>query len=129
MKTLVQLTVLAAVSVLVLAGAKGVEAGDHGEGKEVTIKGEVLDMFCFMKHPDSGQGPGHAKCAKSCINKGLPVGFLVEDGAVYLVIGKDHEPASKLIVDFAGRQSLLTGMIYEHHGVKSIEVVSIKAAD
>jgi hypothetical protein len=129
MKTVSKLVVITAVAVL-MAGVQFAYAQHqgHGKAKEVTLKGEVLDMFCYMKHPDSGQGPDHAKCAKSCMDKGLPIGFLAEDGTVYLVIGKDHEPATKLVADFAGKQSVLTGTVYEHHGVKSIEVASIKAA-
>ncbi|MGD8413589.1 MAG: hypothetical protein PVF33_05125, partial [Candidatus Latescibacterota bacterium] len=92
-----------ALSIAVGAGALGTAAmaqdaqheGHSGmkmdePSGQVTLKGEVLDLYCFMKHPDSGQGPGHAKCAQSCINKGLPIGFL-SDGEVYLIIGKDHE--------------------------------------
>jgi hypothetical protein len=94
----------------------------------VTLKGEVLDLYCFMKHPDSGQGPEHAKCAKSCINKGLPIGFL-SDGEVYVLIGKDHESAKDIVVDFAGSQAVLKGTLVTHHGVKAIEVASIEKAE
>jgi hypothetical protein len=134
MKTAVKKTALAVMAMMLLAGAQAVQAGAAGEhdqekAKEVTLKGEVLDMFCYMKHPESGQGPDHAKCATSCINKGLPIGFLAEDGSVYLIIGKDHEPAAEMVADFTGKQSLLTGTVFEHHGVKSIEIASIKAAE
>jgi len=94
-------------------------------GKEVTLKGEVLDMFCYMEHPAKGQGPDHAKCAQSCIRKGLPIGFL-SDGEVYLIIGKNHESANDLVVDYAGMQSQLTGKLIEHDGVKAIELNKIE---
>ena len=100
---------------------------DEAEG-DVTLKGEVLDLYCFMKHPDNGQGPGHAKCAKNCINKGLPIGFL-SDGEVYLIIGKEHESAKDIVVDFAGTQAVLKGTLVNHHGVKAIEIASIAKAD
>ncbi|MFQ5511547.1 MAG: hypothetical protein ACE5EO_06815 [Candidatus Krumholzibacteriia bacterium] len=95
------------------------------EGSTVTMEGEVLDLYCFMKHPDKGQGAGHAKCAKNCIRKGMPIGFL-SDGVVYLILGQNHEPATELVVDFAGTQAKLTGTIVEHDGVKSIEVEKIE---
>ena len=95
------------------------------ESKAVTLEGEVLDLFCFMKHPENGQGPDHAKCAKNCINKGLPIGFLV-DGEVYLIVGKDHESAAELVVDFAGVPTRLKGTAFLHHGMKAIEFESIE---
>jgi len=101
----------------------------HGdEAKMVTLEGEVLDMYCFMKHPKDGQGAGHAKCAKTCIRKGLPIGFLVGD-EVYMIAGKNHESAADLVVDFAGMPASLTGTVLMHHGVKAIEVESIKKID
>jgi hypothetical protein len=78
-----------------------------------------------MKHPADGQGAGHTKCAQACIRKGLPIGFL-SDGKVYVILGgKDHASAADLVVEYAGARSRLTGMLIEHDGVKSIEVVSI----
>lgn len=102
---------------------------EHGkmEKKEVTMTGEVLDMYCFMAHPADGQGPDHAKCAKACINKGLPIGFM-SDGEVYLITGKDHESAADMVAEYAGTQSTITGTIVKHHGVKAIEIASIKPA-
>jgi hypothetical protein len=98
-----------------------------GQAKEVTLKGEVLDLYCYMKHPMDGQGPDHAKCAKMCMSKGLPIGFL-SDGTVYLLLGKEHEPIANDVMDFAGKQSVLTGTLIEHDGVKSIEFIKIEPA-
>ena len=98
----------------------------HGESNEaVTLVGEVLDLYCYMKHPANGQGLAHAKCAKNCIRKGLPIGFLA-DGEVYLIIGKEHESAKDLVVDFAGAQARLTGTLIDHDGVKAIELAKIE---
>jgi hypothetical protein len=101
--------------------------------KEVTLEGEILDLYCFMKHPEDGQGADHIKCATSCIGKGLPIGFL-SGGTVYVILGgKDHASAKDLVAGYVGVQSRLTGLLIEHDGVKSIEVASIapvkKAAD
>lgn len=97
----------------------------QGDSKEITLVGEVLDLFCYMKHPAQGQGAEHAKCAQACIRKGLPIGFLA-DGEVYLIIGKEHESAEDLVVDFAGMQASLTGTLIEHDGVKAIEIEKIE---
>lgn len=130
------LAVLATVAALSL-GASSVIAHTEGEqhshdkmkgmqeGKAVTLEGEVLDMYCYMKHPKIGQGEEHTKCAKTCIRKGMPIGFLA-DGEVYLILGKEHESAKDIVVDFAGSQARLTGTLVEHDGVKSIELLKIE---
>ena len=95
-------------------------------GKPVTLVGEVIDMYCYMSHPAEGQGPGHAKCAQACMRNGLPIGFL-SDGKVYLIIGgKDHANAKDLVVDFAGKQSRLTGTLISHDGVNALEIDKIE---
>jgi hypothetical protein len=45
-----------------------------------------------------------------------------------VLIGKDHEPVGDLVVDFAGAQSVLKGILIEHDGVKAIEVIEIAEA-
>jgi hypothetical protein len=105
----------------------GEDAESHGNNQEVTMTGEVLDMYCFMNHPDDGQGADHAKCAKTCINKGLPIGFM-SGGEVYLIVGKDHESAAGMVAEYAGAQSTITGTLIKHHGMKAIELASIKPA-
>ena len=136
-------TLVFTLSLVVGLGASGAFAGDRQHdhsgnmhsgnmnmsesGGEMTLQGEILDLFCFMKHPANGQGAEHTKCAQNCIRKGLPIGFL-SDGEVYVVIGKEHESAKDLVVDFAGSQAILTGTFVDHHGVKAIELSSIEKA-
>ena len=106
------------------AGSSDKESSDKSS-KEITVEGEVIDLYCFMLHPENGQGPDHAKCAKTCIQKGLPIGFL-SDGEVYVLIGKEHESVKDLVVDFAGTKSRLKGTLVTHHGVKAIEFNAIE---
>ncbi len=102
----------------------------HGTAKTspVTLTGEVLDMNCYMMHPESGTGPDHAKCAQSCISKGMSVGFLASDGTVYLLLGTGHESANAKVKDFAGKKSTITGTLYNQKGIKAIELATITAA-
>ncbi len=123
------------LSIFVSMGASAAFAQQHKghehhkmeseSNEDITLVGEVLDLYCYMKHPANGQGPDHAKCAKNCIRKGLPLGFLA-DGEVYLIIGKEHESAMDLVVDFAGMQARLTGTLINHDGVKAIEIEKIE---
>src|SRR5436190_22717095 len=56
------------------------------QGQEITVKGEVLDMTCYIAQNLSG--PQHAQCARECIRRGLPAGIKTDDGNVYLLTGK-----------------------------------------
>ena len=105
--------------------SKGAEASMQTPSKQLTLDGEVIDLYCYMNHPESATGPDHAKCAESCMKKGLPVGFL-SNGEVYLLLGKDHESIGAMAAQFAGVQSRLTGTLITHHGVKGIDVASIE---
>lgn len=96
-------------------------------GKSVTLTGEVLDLYCYMQHPETATGAEHAKCAKSCMAKGLPVGYLV-NGKVYTIIGKNHEPVNAMVAEYVGTKSTITGQLIDHHGVHAIELASISAA-
>jgi hypothetical protein len=130
MKRIIVLALCATMAFAAVAAAQsGTPSGEKPKAEKaapVTLTGEILDMYCYMDH--KATGPDHAKCATSCIKKGLPIGFLTADGTVYLVIGKDHEPANAMVADFAGKQSTITGKIVEQGGMKAIEIASIADA-
>lgn len=127
MRTVRSITLTLALALVLVAPAlAGEEHKGHGDmDKQVELQGEVLDLYCFMKHPDTGQGADHAKCARTCINKGLPIGFKVGD-EVYLIVGHDHESAAEMVAPFAGKQARLKGMLVTHHGVQAIEIMGIE---
>lgn len=126
-------SIIFAASALLALGASALAYGQHshehakGETKTIGLTGEVIDLTCFMQHPDNALGMEHAKCAKSCINKGLPVGFLGEDGTVYLLIGNGHEPITSQVADVMGRKVKIEGVVVTHHGVTAIQLVSVTA--
>jgi hypothetical protein len=74
---------VALVAAGLLAGAATVRADD-------TITGEVVDLACYIGHPETGHGQSHRKCADVCLKKGMPVGILTEDKQVYLLL-EDHD--------------------------------------
>ena len=92
-----------------------------------TIKGEVLDMSCYVTQDATGQG--HKKCAQACLDKGLPAGILGEDGNVYLLV-EDHNAADayKEVIAHAAEQVEVTGKVVDKNGVKSlvVEKVTVK---
>src|SRR5215475_9454842 len=55
-----------------------------------TVSGEVVDLSCYLAHPETSHGASHKKCAETCAKKGLPMGLLTEDKQVVLLL-EDHE--------------------------------------
>lgn len=99
---------------------------EHGPGgKAVTVKGELIDMSCYMAH--EGKGKKHAPCAKMCVLKdGAALGILAEDGAVYLLVD-DHSSAKKRkpylqAKELVAEAATITGTVYERGGVRAIVV-------
>ena len=92
-----------------------------------TISGEVIDLACYMPHPQSGQGAGHRKCAETCVKKGLPMGLLTESKQVYLLL-EDHEnpkPYAQL-KDKAAEKVTVEGEKVSQGGLQALVVESIK---
>jgi hypothetical protein len=50
------------------------------KGEAVTMKGEVIDVWCYLEGDD--KGADHKKCAVACAKAGNPIGLLTEKGDV-----------------------------------------------
>ena len=87
-----------------------------------TVKGEVVDMMCYLDH--GAKGDSHAECAKTCIESGGPVGILTADNKLYLVIG-DHKPMNDKLAPLAAKTVSIKGKVVERNGVKMIENAEI----
>jgi hypothetical protein len=89
----------------------------------VTVKGEVLDMACYLDH--GAHGEKHAQCAATCIESGLPVGIKGEDGKTYLLIG-EHKPLNKTLAGYAGKTITVKGKLASRDGINMIENAEIQ---
>jgi len=112
----------ATMAALVLA----LSAATAGDEKASVVKGEVLDLSCYLGH--GGMGEGHAGCAAKCIKGGAPVGLLGADGTVYVLFA-DHSDGSpyEKVKDLAGKQVEVTGAVASKSGMKGITVHGVKA--
>jgi len=93
--------------------------------KDVTLKGEVLDMACYIAKGATGEA--HAKCAEACVKGGQPMGLLAEDGTVYLLFAS-HQDASayEQTKGHAGKMVEISGKLTSRAGMKGIEVSAVK---
>ena len=119
-----------AAAIVILAGITAVwvnlsQRGRHQlvQGQEIVVKGEVLDMTCYIAHNLSG--PQHAECAKTCIRKGLPVGIKGEDGKTYLLVGKT-QPVNAELADYAAKTVTIRGKETMRGGFALLQVEEIR---
>lgn len=94
------------------------------QGREITVRGEVLDMTCYIAYNLSG--PEHATCAKECIKRGLPAGIKAEDGKVYLLTGKPGDSVDAELADYAAKIVTIKGKETMRDGFAQLQVEEIR---
>src|SRR5262245_9166626 len=81
---------------MVLAAATPLRA--QPKGQRITVKGEVVDLWCYLEGGD--RGPSKKQCATACAKAGNPIGILDSDGKLYVAAGlKDHQPAQTVLLN------------------------------
>ncbi|HSI74751.1 MAG TPA: hypothetical protein VK957_02600 [Lunatimonas sp.] len=100
---------------------------NNGDGEEINVTGEVLDMSCFMA--SGAKGEGHKGCAEKCINNGMPIGLLGTDGKVYLLV-EDHKNADpyQSLKTLAAENVAVTGKYFVRNGMPAIVIGKVKKA-
>jgi hypothetical protein len=102
------------------------QASDAPSPTTVTMKGEVVDMHCFVtRHGGEGRGASHAGCANACLARNVTAGFVASDGKVYLLFDEKPFPVKEKIAGLAGQAVTLTGAVVERDGVRGILLKSI----
>ena len=107
---------------LVLGGLSQV----YAQAKTVTVKGEVIDTYCYALM--GAKGESHRQCAIDCVKAGIPAGLLEEGtGKVYVLLpNKDKTGLPKGVIDKLGRMATITGKAYTSGGSNFLTVESIK---
>jgi|SRR5579859_332009 len=126
MKKLVAFSLAVAVAGLIAVWsteAADEHKSDEGTDATVTVKGEVVDMVCYVDH--GAHGEKHAQCASTCIDSGLPVGLKGEDGKTYLLIG-EHKPLNKTLAQYGGKTITIKGKLASRDGINMIENAEIQ---
>jgi hypothetical protein len=94
------------------------------QGETVKVKGEVIDLWCFLEGGD--HGVDHKECAVMCAKAGNPIGLLTEKGEIYVMMGmKDHQPGREILIDKMAETVTVEGTLVKKGGVQVIYVSAV----
>ena len=97
------------------------------KGATVTIKGEAVDLWCYMEGGD--RGSAKKECATACAKAGNAIGIVDANGAVYIASGlQDHQPARDVLIERMNEPVEVTGVLVTKGGARMIFVKSVKAS-
>jgi len=101
-------------------------AGMEKAAVKKTISGEVVDTGCYLSH--AARGEKHVECATKCINQGMPMGLLTDNGTLYLItMNHDNADPYNNLKAQAGKKVQITGTVMTRNGMKAIEAEEFKA--
>lgn len=100
-------------------------AGFAQQNKQTkTIKGEVVDLWCYMDH--AARGEKHKACAVACAKMGNPIGIVDAKGNIYVAVGSElHQSDRDRLIDKMAQQVTVTGKVVNRGGMKMLYVQSI----
>jgi len=112
------------IATLLTAMAAASFAQPGGETAPVTLRGEVVDLHCYITR--GAKGPDHAGCGNACLSRGVSAGFLAEDGALYVLLSEKPFSAKDPVAGLVGVPAIARGRIVERGGVKALQLASIE---
>lgn len=121
-KKLVPFSIALLILAALFAGSRLLGADE--KAAEVRLKGTVVDMHCYVTH--GIHGAEHTGCANACIARGLPAGFLADDGVLYVLFGEKSQSVKDQVKDLADVPAIVTGSVVERGGVKGIQMTGIE---
>jgi hypothetical protein len=93
-------------------------------GDVVYIKGEIVDLWCYLK--DGSHGADHKECAIACTKNGNPVGLVTETGATYLLMpDKDRLAGREELIEKMASAVIVEGRCYKRNGIMALYFTSI----
>lgn len=129
-KALVPAVITLLVLYALVAGSRCLHAQDGGKADSaaadvtVTLKGTVVDTHCYVTHGINDAK--HTACANACIARGVPAGFLAEDGTLYMLFGQKPFSVKDTVAGLADVPVTLVGTPVVRGGIKGIQIKSIE---
>jgi hypothetical protein len=59
-------------------------------GHEVTLVGEIVDFSCYIQLGKHGEK--HRACGQKCVTNGQPIGLLLQNGSLVMLMPEEHDP-------------------------------------
>ncbi len=110
---------------VVLLTVNVTEAMSQSKSKHKTIKGEVIDLWCYLD--DGSHRAGHKECATTCAKAGNPIGILDAKGNIYVAMGSnDHQPGREILIDKMSDTVTVTGKLVKKGGMRVLYISSVK---
>ena len=114
----------ASIAVLVLVALHAAHTGAEEKAPEVTLEGTVVDLHCYVTH--GIHDAAHTACANACIARGVPAGFLAQDGTLYVLFEEKPFSVKDRVANLADVPVTVRGTITVRHGMKGIQLASIE---
>jgi len=119
---------IVSVAFLILAAlAVQMSRGDEKKEEkkaEVTVAGTVVDLHCYVTH--GIRDAAHTACSNACIARGVPAGFLADDGTLYLLFEEKPFSVKDRVAGMADVPAVVKGTVSVRNGVKGIQIRSIE---
>lgn len=94
------------------------------DSKDLSLKGEVVDMHCYLTR--AAKSADHAGCGNACLSRGVTAGFLAADGKLYVLLGEKPFAVKDAVAGMAGESVVVKGTLVERDGVKGIQLKSVE---
>ena len=114
---------------LMLAVSTSLWAADKmKKEKEVSLKGEVVDVACYIAQ--GARGDKHKDCAEACAKAGGSLGILTKEGKLYVSLLPDDHTAgpNAMLMDHIAETVVAKGFVRSKGGVNAIMIKSVEAA-
>ena len=111
------------VSLFLLALAEGVHLRAEETPADVTLKGTVVDMHCYVTH--GIHDAAHTACSNACIARGVPAGLLAEDGTLYVLFEQKPFSVKERVAGLADVPVTVTGTPVIRSGIKGLQIKTI----
>jgi len=118
--------VIAGIVLLVVAAlaAGNRLLGAEEKAVDVTLTGSVVDMHCYVTH--NLRDAKHTGCSNACIARGVPAGFLADDGTLYVLFGEKPFSVKDQVAGLADVPARLTATPVTRGGIKGLQIKTIE---
>jgi hypothetical protein len=121
-KNLLFVAIALLIVIALIVGSRLMAAEE--KAADVSLIGTVVDMHCYVTH--GLHDSKHTACANACIARGVPAGFLADDGTLYVLFDEKPFSVKEKVAGLADVPATLTGTPVFRGGIKGIQIKSIE---